>query len=194
MGKEIQLTELMGDSLKSKFKYCGQNVKIYPLCKIINPEYVQIDDESKILDYTFIDGKYVNIGKYSIITWQCLIEGRMTTTIGDRCFIGPGTKILSSTYKFQGFYTCEFLPDECHDTEWGDVTINNDAYIGANSVIMPGVTIGEGALVGSNAFVNKDLEPWSIYVGSPVRKIGEREKPSDKMRAIVEAMNWEKHF
>lgn len=191
---DIKLTELMGDNVIPKFKYAGKNIRIYPLCKIINPEYVEIDDESKILDYTFIDGKYVSIGKYTIITWQCLIEGRMHTRIGDRVFIGPGTKILSSTYKFQGFYTCEFLPDEVHDTEWGDVTIENDAYIGANSVIMPGVTIGEGALVGSNAFVNKDLEPWGIYVGSPVRKVGERQKPSAEMKAIVDAMDWTKHF
>ena len=191
---DIKLTELMGDNVISKFKYAGKNIKIYPLCKIINPEYVEIDDESKILDYTFIDGKYVSIGKYTIITWQCLIEGRMHTRIGDRVFIGPGTKILSSTYKFHSFYTCEFLPDGCHDTEWGDVTINDDAYIGANSVIMPGITIGEGALVGSNTFVNKDLEPWGIYVGTPVRKVGERQKPTEERKAIVDAMDWTKHF
>lgn len=191
---KIELTELMGENVKSSLAYCGKNVKIYPLCKIINPNFMRIDDESKILDFTFIDGKEVFIGKYTIITWQCLIEGRMKTIIGNRCFIGPGTKILSSTYKFQGFYTCEFLPDECHDTEWGDVVINDDAYIGANSVIMPGVTIGEGALVGSNSFVNKDLEPWSIYVGSPVKKIGERKKPSNKMKIIVDELDWTKHF
>lgn len=191
---DILLTEYMGENVKPRLKYCGQNVKIYPLCKIINPDYVRIDDESKILDFTFIDGKYVTIGKYVIITWQCLIEGRMHTTIGNRVFIGPGTKILSSTYKFQGFYTCEFLPDDVHDTEWGDVTINDDAYIGANSVIMPGVTIGEGALVGSNAFVNKDLEPWGIYVGSPVRRIGDRRQPSDKMKEMVNSIDWKPNF
>ena len=190
----INLTELMGENVIPKLKYYGKNVKIYPLCKIINPEFVEIDDEGKILDFTFIDGKYVSIGKYTIITWQCLIEGRMHTRIGNRCFIGPGTKILSSTYKFQGYYTCEFLPDECHDTEWGDVTIKDDAYIGANSVIMPGITIGEGALVGSNAFVNKDLEPWGIYVGSPVRKVGDRRQPSDNMKEIVNAMDWKPNF
>lgn len=192
---KIELTEYMGDYVKNKLAYCGRNVRLYPLCKIINPEFCKIDDESKILDFTFIDGKEVSIGKYSIITWHCLIEGRMKTIIGDRCFIGPGTKILSSTYKFHGLFTCEFLPDSCHDTEWGDVIINDDAYIGANSVIMPGVTIGEGAIVGSNAFVNKDLDPWGIYVGSPVRKVGERKKPSDELRSIVEnEFDWSRHF
>ena len=42
-------------------------------------------------------------------------------------------------------------------------------------VIMP-VKIGEGAVIGANSFVNKDLDPWGIYVGSPAKKIGERKK------------------
>ena len=59
---------------------------------------------------------------------------------------------------------------------------------------MPGITIGEGAVIGSNAFVNKDVEPWRIYVGSPAKKIGERQKPTDERRRIVELMDWTKHF
>lgn len=57
----------------------------------------------------------------------------------------------------------------------GKLEIGNDVYIGAKCVIMP-VKIGEGAVIGAGSFVNKDLEPWGIYVGSPAKKIGEREK------------------
>ena len=71
---------------------------------------------------------------------------------------------------------------------------NDDAYIGANCTIMPGVTIGEGAVVGANALVNKDLDPWGIYVGVPCKKIGEREKPSEKCREIVSNLNWDNHL
>ena len=102
--------------------------------------------------------------------------------------------MLGSTYEFNGYFTCEHLPEGTHATRFGDITIQDDAYIGANSVIMPGVTIGEGALVGSNSFVNKDLEPWGIYVGSPCRKIGERQKPTKERQAIIDALDWTKHF
>lgn len=57
---------------------------------------------------------------------------------------------------------------------------------------MPGVTIGEGALVGANALVNRNLEPWGIYFGNPVKKIGEREKPTEERRKIVEQLDWTK--
>lgn len=191
----IKHTELMGENVKDKLKYCGKDVRIYNLAKIINPQFAKIDDHSIILDYTFIDAKEsFKLGKYSCITWQCVIEGWANISIGDRCFVGPGTKILGSTYEFNGYYTSEHLPESVHATRFGDITICNDAYIGANSVIMPGITIGEGAVIGSNAFVNKDVEPWGIYVGSPAKKIGERQKPTDERRRIVELMDWTKHF
>jgi len=87
------------------------------------------------------------------------------------------------------------MPDGCNEIEYGNVIIENDVYIGANSVIMPGVTIHEGAVVGSNCFVNKDLEPWRIYVGSPCKKVGIRKKPSDEMRKkVFEEIDWTKRY
>lgn len=191
----IKYTELMGENVKDKLKYCGNNVRIYNLAKIINPEFAEIDDNSIILDFTFIDAKQsFKLGKYSCITWHCLIEGWANIHIGDRVFLGPGSKLLGSTYEFNGYYTSEHLPDGTHATKYGDITICDDAYIGANAVIMPGITIGNGAVIGSNAFVNKDVESWGIYVGNPAKKIGEREKPTNERAAIIEAMNWRKNF
>ena len=193
--KGIKLTEMMGENVIPSFKYCGKGVKIYPLTKINRAENVEIDDFSRILDYVYIDaGKSLKIGKYSIITWQCLIEGGASTIIGDRVFIGPGTKLLTSTYAFNGYYTNEFLPEGTNRIDYGDIVLEDDSYIGANSVVMPGVKVGEGALVGSNAFVNKDLDPWGIYVGSPAKKIGERQRPTSERQAIIDMMDWTKHF
>lgn len=191
----IKYTELMGENVKDKLKYCGKNVRIYNLAKIINPQYAEIDDNAIILDYVFIDAaKSLKIGKYSLIAWQSVIEGASWVEIGDRCFLGPGTKILGSTYEFQGYYTSQHLPEGTSAIRYGRVKICDDAYIGANSVVMPGVTIGEGALVGANSFVNHNLKPWGIYFGNPVKLIGMREKPTEERRKIVEAMDWTKHF
>ena len=71
----IKYTELMGENVKDKLKYCGKDVKIYNLAKIINPQYAEIDDHAIILDFTFIDAKEsFKLGKYSCITWQCVLE------------------------------------------------------------------------------------------------------------------------
>lgn len=192
---EIKYTELMGENVKDKLKYCGKNVRILNLAKIINPECAEIDDNTIIFDYVFIDAaKSFKIGKYSCIAWQSVIEGEAHVEIGDRCFLGPGTKILSSTYEFQGFYTSQHLPDGASEVRYGDIKICDDAHLGANCVVMPGVTVGEGALVGANSFVNRNLKPWGIYFGNPVKLIGMRDKPTEERRKIVEAMDWTKHF
>jgi len=56
----------------------------------------------------------------------------------------------------------------------GTVVIEKDAFVATNVIIHPNVKIGEGAIIGSNSLVLKDVEPWSINVGSPCRKIAER--------------------
>ena len=57
--------------------------------------------------------------------------------------------------------------------------IGADAYIGANSVIMP-VKVGEGAIVAACSFVTHNLKPWGIYAGNPAKLVGWREKPIGK--------------
>lgn len=195
MNQNLEGIEFMGKNLINKLKFCGKDVRLYPLCKMIRAENAELDNNCQIFDNVFIDaGKRLRIGKYTTLTWGVLIEGGAETYLGDRVFLGPSTKLLTSTYKIQGFYTVEHLPEGCQETEYGNITIKDDAYLGANCTVMPGITIGEGAVVGSNSLVTKDLEPWGIYVGTPCKKIGEREKPSkDKVEKLNE-VDWSNHL
>ena len=56
----------------------------------------------------------------------------------------------------------------------GDINIGNDVWIGYNATIMAGVTIGDGAIIATNATVTKDVEPYSIVGGNPAREIKKR--------------------
>ncbi len=58
----------------------------------------------------------------------------------------------------------------------GDVIIGDRVWIGYGALILPGVKLGEGAVVGAGAVVTKDVEPFTIVAGNPARKIGERTK------------------
>lgn len=195
MNQNLEGLQFMGKNLINKLKFCGKDVRLYPLCKMIRAENAELDNNCQIFDNVFIDaGKRLRIGKYTTLTWGVLIEGGAETYLGDRVFLGPSTKLLTSTYKIQGFYTVEHLPEGCQETEYGDITIKDDAYLGANCTVMPGITIGEGAVVGSNSLVTKDLEPWGIYVGTPCKKIGEREKPSIEKVEKLNTVDWSNHL
>jgi dTDP-4-amino-4,6-dideoxy-D-glucose acyltransferase len=174
---EIKDIELMGENVKSKLRSCGKNVKIYPMAKIAFPHVVDLGDNCKIRDFAFIfAGEGVKIGEFTDVQPHTIIWGGGETIIGDRVSTGPGTVFLSATYSHaKGLKMVDGLGEGKAKATGGRLVVGNDVYIGANSVIMP-VTIGEGAVIGAGSFVNKDCEPYGIYVGSPARKIGERER------------------
>ena len=81
------------------------------------------------------------------------------------------------------------LSDECRLPE--RTIIGNDVWIGSGCIIKQGIRIGDGAVVGANSFVNKDVEPFSIVVGSPARHLKYRFE-KDVQIAIIESHYWEK--
>jgi acetyltransferase-like isoleucine patch superfamily enzyme len=62
------------------------------------------------------------------------------------------------------------------------VHIRRHAIVGSEAVILPGVTIGEGAVVGANSLVKKDCAPWTMYAGSPARAI--KSRPKERILAL----------
>jgi len=173
----IKDIEFMGENVIDKLKSCGKGVKIYPLAKIAKPQVVELADNCRIGDFVFIfAGEGVKIGEYTDVQPHTTFWGGGLTILGDRVSTGPGTVFLSATYSHAaGLKMVDGLGEGSAKAIGGKLVVGNDVYIGAKSVIMP-VTIGEGAVIGAGSFVNKDCEPWGIYVGSPARKIGERPK------------------
>ncbi|KYG77048.1 galactoside O-acetyltransferase [Roseivirga ehrenbergii] len=180
---EIEGIELMGENVRSKLKSCGEGVKLYPMAKIAFPEKVELGAHVKVRDFAFIfAGEGLIVGDYSDIQPHTVVWGGGLTVIGARVSTGPGTVFLSATYSHApGLRMVDGLPEGAAVAIGGKLVVGDDVYIGARSVIMP-VTIGEGAVIGAGSFVNKDCEPYGIYVGSPAKKIGERPK--------LDPINW----
>ena len=167
----------MGENVREKLKFCGKDVKIYPMAKIAFPHVVELGDNCKVRDFAFIfAGEGFKVGEYTDIQPHTIVWGGGLTIIGDRVSTGPGTVFLSATYSHEpGLRMVDGLPEGYAKAIGGKLVVGDDVYIGARSVIMP-VTIGEGAVIGAGSFVNKEVEPYGIYVGSPAKKIGERPK------------------
>ena len=70
----------------------------------------------------------------------------------------------------------------------GDTVIGNDVWIGQNATIMPGVHIGDGAIIGANSLVSKDVEPYTIVAGNPIRII--RKRFDDELIDLLERFKW----
>ena len=168
----------MGENVKDQLRSCGEGVKILPMAKIVLPHMVDLGAHCRIADFVFMfAGEGVQIGEHTDVQPHTVFWGGGLTILGDRVSTGPGTVFLSATYSHHtpGLKMVDGLGDGSTKTLGGKLIVGNDVYIGANSTIMP-VTIGEGCVIGAGSFVNKDCEPWGIYVGSPAKKIGQRPK------------------
>ena len=159
-----------------QFKKIGKGVIIYPWAKIIKPEVIEIGDYSAIDDFTFIyGGKGIRIGRYVHISSFTSIIGGGELILEDYVGLSAGVRIITGTERYEGGKRMSAaLPYSQRNLVLGCVIMEKDAFIGTNAVIHPNVRIGEGAIIGANSFVNKDVEPWSINIGSPCKKIGSR--------------------
>ncbi|MDP9263151.1 MAG: acyltransferase [Acidobacteriota bacterium] len=170
--------EMMGENVKDKLKRCGEGVRLMPLAKVANPGVVELDDHCRLRDFVFFwGGKGIKIGKYSDIQPHVVVWGGGELVVGDRVSVGPGTVLLTAVYAIEkGMKMVDGLGEGTSKALYGRLVIQNDVYIGANCSVMPNITIGEGSVIGAGSFVNKDTEPWGIYVGSPAKKISQRPK------------------
>ncbi len=131
-------------------------------------------------------------------------------TIGDYCYLGAGTQIycdviignyvlVASNVAFVG--KNDHLYNELgnpvmlsksirnHDYPWDKeinlTTVEDDVWIGFGAIIMSGITIGKGSIISAGAVVTKDVEPFSIYGGVPAKKIANRFKSEDDLKAHI---------
>lgn len=159
--------------------HLGVNAAIFPLARIIHPEHLWLGEHSTIDDFVFLNaGTRTHIGRYVHVACHASIIGGGELEIGDYAVVATGARILTATDTFDGGARMStHLPPEYRRVRRGKVSIGSDAFVGANAVVMPGVTIGEGAVAGAGAVVTRDLEPWTVYVGSPASARGPRPKP-----------------
>ena len=119
--------------------------------------------------------------------------------IGKFCQIGAGVEFVMNGANHQmncvstfPFYTLEgwnmAVPALSDLPFKGDTVIGNDVWIGQNAVILPGVHIGDGAIIGANCIVGSDIEPYTIVIGNPVQEL--RKRFDDELIDLMLRFKW----
>ena len=124
----------------------GRETVIYNNCEIRSPENISIGNNCAIGD-------------------QCVLDGRAGLVIGNNVNLSTAAWLWTNQHDPQ-------------DPDWGvkcgKIVIKDYAWVSSRASVLPGVTIGEGAVVAAHAVVTKDVEPYTIVGGVPAKKIGER--------------------
>ena len=116
----------------------------------------------------FLNGQRVSLGNYNVINFGCLFDGRkFDIRIGDNVSIGPEATILTLGHDPQSPVFAD---------RGGEVIIGDRVWIGYRAIILPGVTIGEGAVVAAGAVVTRNVDAFTIVAGVPAKPIGLRHR------------------
>jgi len=157
-------------------KYKLPNVKTFEYTKIIGIENIEFGKNIIIDDFVLIYAKEkINIGNFVHIANFSSITGGNELVIDDFSAISQGVRILTATDDFKDIgFGNSTVDNKYRNIKSSSIKIGKFCIIGANSVVLPGVVIGEGATVGANSVITKDLEPWGIYISN--KKVGIRNK------------------
>jgi acetyltransferase-like isoleucine patch superfamily enzyme len=153
--------------VRAAARRCGDNVQIGSGAAFRHLETLEFDDDVFIGSQAIIQGRYdgtCRIGRGSWIGPQAFLDGR-DLVIGACVGWGPGAKVLGSEHIGIPLDT----PIIETDLAIRPVRVGDWADIGTNAVILPGVTIGKGAMVGAGAVVTSDVPPFAVVAGVPAR-------------------------
>lgn len=159
------------------FKSVGIDLFVDSTARIKYPNIIELGNHVAIdigvyISTSMIIGDYVHIAPYS-----CIIGGKDSKLImGNFTGISAGSKILCGSDDFTEGLMNPQVPIEYRSPKITTVTFKDYSCVGVNCVVMPGVTLAEGSVVGSNSVLTKDTEPWTIYVGSPANPVKIRNK------------------
>ena len=114
----------------------------------------------------------IAIGEKSWLGPYCVVYGNGGVEIGRDVMIAAHTLITSVGHEHESLD----LPMMNQPLQLAPIRIEDDVWIGARCTLLPGVTIGRGAIVGAGSVVTRDVAPWSIVSGMPARIVGQRDK------------------
>lgn len=159
------------------FKLLGENVKISTRASLYDCSSIKIGDNSRVDDFCVISGN-IRIGRNVHITPQCLLAGgEKGIFLDDFSTVAYGVKIFTQSDDYSGeTMTNSTIPKTFKNEQKSSVKVGRHSIIGAGSIILPGVVVGEGGSIGANSLVLKSTEDWSIYIGSPAKKLKNRKR------------------
>jgi acetyltransferase-like isoleucine patch superfamily enzyme len=152
---------------------------IYEPCIILKPEMLTIADTARVDSLVKIEGGLgVTIGEYVHIASFCHINGGGgRVVLGNHVGLGSGAKIIGGCNRPDALSMSAASPAGMQHVARQTTILHDYAFVGTNGIVMPGVTLGEGAVLGAGAVATHDIPPWEVWAGIPARRIGLRTRP-----------------
>lgn len=163
-----------------------QEIKSYLLKRKILKKFRTLEINGNVY-IEFLDN--LIIGEYCFINEGAYWSAKGCIEIGNNVIFGPKTTIWTYNHNYNGSY----IPYGDADI-LGKVIIESNVWVGMKAIILPGVTIGEGAIIGAGSVVTKDVPKLCIVGGNPAKVIGEREESYYEIRVKEKKLYQKRNF
>ena len=164
---------------------CNLLVANFPSARLRHTFYrqvmkIQLSPGAHLMSGIWFDARGTcHIGRNSVINPRCRLDSRGGLYIGDNVSISPWVHLITADHD---------IDDKDFKGRLRAIRIENRVFIGSRATVLPGVTIGEGAVVAACACVTRDVAPYSLVGGVPAREIRKRAKSLDY------ELNYSRHF
>ena len=164
--------------LKGRFKRFGKGSLLAPEVQIFNPQFMEVGDNTSIMGHCVLEtctvddntprmvvGSKVSLGEYTHVTCANHI------VIGEGTLTGRFVLITDNAHGESKYEDLLLPPMQRKIVSPGEVIIGRNVWIGDKTTILPGVKVGDGAIIAANAVVTKDVPPYAVVAGVPAKVV-----------------------
>lgn len=175
IGESLQVScdRMRAIALRWRGAHLGSRTRIGANCVVRRPWCLAVGERTQFEHQVHIkstdDAAEIRLGREVFVGFNCEFDVAERLWIGDHVLIAPGCFITDHGHRHSADRLIS--AQGCVNSP---VRIEDDVWLGAMVVVLPGVTIGRGAIVAAGAVVNRDVESLSIVAGVPARPIGKR--------------------
>lgn len=184
----VEMTEQHGRSSSSYFSDAelqrigfdslGTGVRLSRYARVYGPERVSLGDHVRIDDFCVLSASAsLVLGRNVHVAAYCALFAMEPLTMADFSGLSSRVTIYTASDDYSGAsLTNPTVPSRFRIVQRGSVHLGRHVIIGAGSIILPSVSIGEGGAVGALSLVNRDIPDWTIAAGVPAKAIRSRDK------------------
>ncbi|WP_435952269.1 acyltransferase [Dryocola sp. BD626] len=177
------------DLKEAGIKSVGKNVLVARNCTIVGLGNIEIGNNVRIDGFTTLIAAgegFIRLGSYIHIGGTSTLLASSGVVMDDFSCLSHGVKIYTRSDDYSGeFMTNPTVPASLTHVTSGTIIIGRHAIVGSQSSLLPNVHLAEGTAVGANSLVTKDTEAWSIYAGSPARRIKDRKRNPLQLERLI---------
>jgi acetyltransferase-like isoleucine patch superfamily enzyme len=168
----------------------GTDLTIYEWVRITGADRISVGDHVLVDDFVFLQGgQALEIGSYVHIASYASITGGGVGVVAPFVGIAAGARVFTGSDLGDGSGLIgPRIPNELRAVRRHRTELGAHVFIGANAVVLPGVTVGEGAVIGAGSVVTGSIEPWTINVGVPARPV--KRRPSETILRYAKQLGY----